>query len=283
MGRSRSKRYYYSHDVEYDSEMLPRTRQRKQSESQSHSHFHACHRYHSKDYHRRSVGRKPLDSTVMVTTTFKILCHNAKVGGMIGKSGSIINAIRQNTGARINVHESVPGDHEHVIEISDTRRRDPDGRMPPFSPSQEALLLIHEKILECYGSSSGRGCNETVSEVEEYDSRRGGGNHHSNNNHNNNYANRVVTRLIVSRVYIGCLIGRGGKIIEQMRIKSKAHIRVLTSNHILPRCVATSEEIVQVFLFLVIYFPQRTILTVFMCAAEIIELSGISVGLNCYH
>lgn len=244
MERSRSKRYYYSHEEYNDSEMLPRTRQRYQS--QSHSQSHASHHYHGKDYHRRSVGRKSFDSTVMVTTTFKILCHDARAGGVIGKSGSIINAIRQHTGARINVHDLVPGDHEHVIEISDTRRRDPDGRMPAFSPSQEALLLIHEKILECHTGSSERGCNETVSEDEEYESRRGGGNHHSNNNHNNNYANQVVTRLIVSRVHVGCLLGRGGKIIEQMRIKSKAHIRVLTRDQILPRCVATSEEIVQV-------------------------------------
>lgn len=242
MERSRSKRLYYSNVDEYDSEMLPRTRQR----NQSYSHFHAGHNYHNNDYHRRSVGRKYFESTVMVNTTYKILCPDARAGGVIGKSGSVINAIRLNTGARINVHDLVPGDHEHVIEISDTRRRDPNGRMPAFSPSQEALLLINERILECYGSSSGRGCNESVSEDEESDSRRGGGNHHSNSNHNNNYANRVVTRLIVSRGHVGCLLGRGGQIIEEMRNKSKAHIRVLTRDQILPRCVATSEEIVQV-------------------------------------
>lgn len=225
--------------------MIPRARQRYHSHSS-----HGSHPYHNKDYHRRSAVRKPFDSSVMVTTTFKILCHDARAGGVIGKSGSIINAIRQHTGARINVHDLIPGDHEHVIEISDTRKRDPEGRMPAFSPAQEALLLIHDRILGSDGGSSGRGYMDIGIEDDEYDLRRGGGNHYNNNNN----ANRVVTRLVVSRVHIGSLLGRGGKIIEQMRIKTKSQIRVLTRDHILPRCVAMSEEIVQVFLFLIIYF-----------------------------
>lgn len=85
------------------------------------------------------------DPSLMVTTTYRILCHDVKAGGVIGKSGSIIKSIRQHTGAWVNVHELIPGDDERIIEISDTRRRDPDGRMPAFSPAQEALLMIHER------------------------------------------------------------------------------------------------------------------------------------------
>ncbi|GKD50317.1 RNA-binding KH domain-containing protein RCF3 [Tanacetum coccineum] len=65
----------------------------------------------------------------MVTTSYRIQCHDTKAGGVIGKSGSIIKAIRQHSGAWINVHELISGDEERIIEISDTRRRDPlDGR-----------------------------------------------------------------------------------------------------------------------------------------------------------
>ena len=152
-----------------------------------------------------------------------------KAGGVIGKSGSIIKSIRQHTGAWINVHELMPGDEERIIEISDTRRRDPEGRMPSFSPAQEALLLIHERILE---SDAAFG---VVEEDEEYGGRGGGGGR-----------DRVATRLVVSRMHVGCLLGKGGKIIEQMRMETKTQIRILPRDHNLPRCVSMSEEIVQV-------------------------------------
>ncbi|KAK3000606.1 hypothetical protein RJ639_022127, partial [Escallonia herrerae] len=116
MDRSRSKRYY-NYDQDYDPpETLPRTKQRYNNSSSHHHH------------HRRSApggggggggGRKLQDQSLMVTTSYRILCHDVKAGGVIGKSGSIIKAIRQHTGAWINVHEPAPGDEERIIEISD--------------------------------------------------------------------------------------------------------------------------------------------------------------------
>ncbi|KAK2390739.1 KH domain-containing protein HEN4 [Trifolium repens] len=228
MERSRSKRNYY-YDQDYDSETMARTRPRYN------------HHYSSNNSHRhRGAGGgggggggggrhfKTQDSPLTVTTSYRILCHDLKAGGVIGKSGNIIKSIRQHTGAWINVHEPVAGDEERIIEISDTRRRDPEGRMPTFSPAQEALLLIHERILE---SDPDFGVGE---EEDEYGGGRGGG------------GKRVSSRLVVSKMHVGCLLGKGGKIIEQMRHETKTQIRILPRDHNLPRCVALSEEIVQV-------------------------------------
>lgn len=224
--RSSSKRYYYDHQ-DYDSEFNPSRNKPRYNNSQSGS-------YHYPHHHRRGGvggggggGRKMQDPSLTVTTSYRILCHDVKAGGVIGKSGSIIKAIRQHTGAWINVHELMPGDEERIIEISDTRRRDPDGRIPAFSPAQEALFLIHERILESDVGGGGGGVEDGYG-----------------------YGNRdnkvVVTRLVVSRMHVGSLLGKGGKIIEQMRIETKTHIRILPRDHTLPRCVAMSEEIVQV-------------------------------------
>lgn len=220
MDRSRSKRSYY-YGQEYDFETLPRTKQR-----------HNDHFSHRRGATGSGRSSKPPDSSSMVTTSYRILCHDIKAGGVIGKSGSIIKAIRQHTGAWINVHELIPGDEERVIEISDTRRRDPEGRMPSFSPAQEALFLIHERILE---SDGGFGMGFSGDDEEDRGPRgsAGGG-------------NKVATRLVVSRMHVGCLLGKGGKIIEQMRIETKTQIRILPRDHNLPRCVSVSEEIVQV-------------------------------------
>ncbi|XVF53374.1 hypothetical protein PTKIN_Ptkin05aG0094300 [Pterospermum kingtungense] len=245
MERSRSKRNYY-YDQDYDGETMGRTKPRYNN----HHYLPNRHRGNNPNNNNsNNYGRPPnktgsggggggggggQDSSLMVTTSYRILCHDMKAGGVIGKSGSIIKSIRQHTGAWINVHEVIPGDEERIIEISDTRRRDPEGRMPSFSPAQEALFLIHERILE---SDSQFGVGGVGGEEEEdYGGvvRGGGG------------GNRVATRLVVSRMHVGCLLGKGGKIIEQMRMETKTQIRILPRDHTLPRCVSMSEEIVQV-------------------------------------
>lgn len=217
MERSRSKRSYY-YDQDYDSETLGRTKPRYNN----HHHHHyapgpaAGHRYRGG---AGGGGGHRQDPSLTVSTNYRILCHAMKAGGVIGKAGSIIKNIKQHTGACIIVHDLVPGDSERIIEISDSRRRDPEGRMPNFSPAQEALLLIHERILDCDGG---------------YGEDGGGG------------SGRAVTRLVVSRAHVGSLLGKGGKIIEQMRMETKTQIRVLPRDQTLPRCVSMADEIVQV-------------------------------------
>ncbi|KAK4793412.1 hypothetical protein SAY86_023847 [Trapa natans] len=225
MERFRSKRSYY-HDLDSDPEALGRPKPRYNN---NHKHKHNYnHRNDSPvpvagNRYRGGVGGgsggNRQDPSLSANTNYRILCHDINVGGVIGKAGGIIKNIRQHTGAWINVHELVPGDSERIIEVSDTGRRDPEGRMPNFSPAQEALLLIHERILECDGAYG-----------EDGDGSRGG----------------AVTRLVVSRAYVGSLLGKGGKIIEQMRMETKTEIRVLPRDQTLPRCVTMADEIVQV-------------------------------------
>nr|XP_011470209.1 PREDICTED: KH domain-containing protein At4g18375 isoform X2 [Fragaria vesca subsp. vesca] len=238
MERSRSKRsYYYDQHQDYDAEPV---QQRQRPRYNNHHYANGNngggggrnHRHNSGGGGGRAAAVKTGQqeaASAAVTTSYRILCHDMKAGGVIGKSGSIIKSIRQHTGAWINVHELVPGDEERIIEISDTRRRDPEGRMPAFSPAQEALFLVHERILESEVGGGG---------AEEEDEYGGGG--------GGNRGTRVATRLVVSRMHVGSLLGKGGKIIEQMRMETKTQIRVLPRDHNLPRCVSMSEEIVQV-------------------------------------
>jgi hypothetical protein len=50
--------------------------------------------------------------------TIRILSPNDRVGGVIGKSGSTINQIRQETGARIKIAEAVSDSEETEIVVS---------------------------------------------------------------------------------------------------------------------------------------------------------------------
>lgn len=224
MERSRSKRGYY-YDQDYDSQARTKPR---------------YHHHHNHHHRRRGSGgggavrpSKPQEPSPPSAVFFRILCLDEKVGGVIGKSGSIIKAIRQETGAWINVHPLAPGDDERIIEISDASRREADGRPPAYSPAQDALLMIHERILDC-DSAFGEGSGGSGNDDDDYGPRGSGA------------GERVVTRLVVPRSNVGSLLGKGGKIIEQMRSETKTQIRVLPRDHNLPRCVSMSEEIVQV-------------------------------------
>lgn len=50
--------------------------------------------------------------------TFRLLCHNERVGGVIGKGGTIIKILKQETGCDIKVMEGVSDSEDRVIVIS---------------------------------------------------------------------------------------------------------------------------------------------------------------------
>lgn len=57
----------------------------------------------------------------------------------------------------------------------------------------------------------------------------------------------VTTRLLVPASRIGCLIGKGGSIINEMRKITKANIRILSKED-LPKVASEDDEMVQVII-----------------------------------
>jgi hypothetical protein len=55
----------------------------------------------------------------------------------------------------------------------------------------------------------------------------------------------ITTRLLVPSNQIGCLLGKGGSIIADMRRHTRANIRILAKNS-LPRCASETDELVQI-------------------------------------
>ncbi|KAJ0961108.1 hypothetical protein J5N97_000923 [Dioscorea zingiberensis] len=233
MERSRSKRsYHYDHDS--DPPTPPSRSKPRRHHPYPAAHHHRRERRPTKLPSPPPPPPPPASATAgaaaatAATTVFRILCPEVRAGAVVGKSGSTIKAVRQRTGAWISVHELAPGDAERIIETSDSRRRDADGRPPQFSPAQDALILIHERIVDAELEYGGGEDGDEFSGWE----RSGRG--------------RMTTRLVVPRSHVGCLLGKGGKIIEQMRMETKTHIRILPRDQYTPQCVSPSEEVVQV-------------------------------------
>lgn len=60
-----------------------------------------------------------------------------------------------------------------------------------------------------------------------------------------NQESPAVARILVSSNQIGCLLGKGGSIIAEMRKSSGAFIRIMGKDQ-MPKCASENEEVVQV-------------------------------------
>ena len=181
----------------------------------------------SHEHHENAQIPNPSD------TVYRILCPSRKIGSVIGKGGGRIKALREETHAKVSVSESVPGSDERVVMIfsppdNSSKRESDEGNeeedaMIPHCPAQDALMKVHERMIE--EDLAGR-------------------------NEDDDDNNIVLTvRLLVPHNMVGCLLGKGGDVIQKLRNETGASIRVLPYEH-LPSCALSTDELVQVLLLL---------------------------------
>lgn len=139
--------------------------------------------------------------------TFRLLCHEDKVGSVIGKGGTIVKALQHETGCDIKVVDGGSDSEERIIVISGPAH--PDDRI---SPAQDGVLRVQSRILRATSESK---------------------------------ENSVTAKLLVSSNQIGCLLGKGGAIISEMRKLSGAYIRILGKDQV-PKFASENEELVQI-------------------------------------
>ncbi|KAL6953890.1 hypothetical protein U1Q18_044980 [Sarracenia purpurea var. burkii] len=167
-------------------------------------------------------------------TVYRILCHSRKIGSVIGKGGSIIKALRAETQSKITVADSVAGSDERVIliyspstkirakhnsdEDQDPATENENDPMEPHCAAQDALLKVHDRIVE----------EDLVGGMGDEDDE-----------------NVVTARLLVPNNMVGCLLGKGGDVIQRLRSDTGATIRVLPAEH-LPACAMSTDELVQI-------------------------------------
>ncbi|KAJ7965897.1 KH domain-containing protein [Quillaja saponaria] len=139
--------------------------------------------------------------------TFHLLCHDERVGGIIGKGGAIIRTLQQETGCEIKVVEAISDSEDRIVVVSGPA--DPEDRI---SPVQDAILRVQTRIVRAIPDSKEQS---------------------------------VLARVLVSSNQIGCLLGKGGSIITEMRKLSGAHIHILGKDQV-PKFASEDEEVVQI-------------------------------------
>lgn len=199
---------------------------------------------------------------------FRLLCPASKTGGVIGKGGTIISEIRQQTGAKVRVEETVPGCDERVVVIAGSDKdaeatTDPsqeDGgeeankdkqhgdemEQSESNENKESDKAVDSKSDNAVDSKSDKGTSSVqkamllvFERIIEGELETGVADEDCTNN------SSVILRLLVLSAQVGCLLGKGGSVIKQMSAESGAQIRILPKDK-LPLCASVPDELVQV-------------------------------------
>ncbi|CAL8175536.1 unnamed protein product [Prunus armeniaca] len=160
--------------------------------------------------------RIPTLETKMVQqeVTFKILCANDRVGGVIGKGGAIVRALQNETGAAISIGPSVAECDERLITVAASES--PESR---YSAAQKGIVLVFSRSVEA-GIEKGRDSSS-------------------------NKGSSLTARLVVPSNQVGCLLGKGGVIVSEIRKVTGTGIRIIGGDQV-PKCALENDEVVQI-------------------------------------
>ncbi|KAK6129233.1 hypothetical protein DH2020_037063 [Rehmannia glutinosa] len=166
---------------------------------------------------RNSGGDKDSFAIGPDDTVYRYLCPGKKIGSIIGRR-EIVKQLRVDTKSKIRIGESVHGCEERVVTIYSTSEEtnDFEGADEHVCPAQDALFKVHDRIV----------ADDNVDEDSEE-------------------SPQVTVRLLVPSDQIGCIIGKGGQIVQNIRSETGAQIRIVKDDH-LPTCALRSDELVQI-------------------------------------
>lgn len=160
----------------------------------------------------------------------------------------MIRQLREDTGARIRIVDDLPPftrcDERVIHIVADSKNPNPNSieEREEGSVAQAALVKVFERILKVDEERSEKN-EEQRSEKMDDDRRESGSN--SNGGGSGGGGAHIVCRLLAPSNQVGCVLGRGGKIVEKLRQDSGAQIRVLPREQ-LPACASSGEELIQV-------------------------------------
>lgn len=150
-------------------------------------------------------------------TVYRYLCPSNKIGSIMGRGGDIVKQLRSETNSKIRIGETVSGCEERVITIHSTKDQTNDfNGTDRVCPAQDALFKVHDRVAGEVGP-------DEVADM----------------------APNVTARLLVPSDQIGCVIGKGGQVVQTIRTDTGAQIRIMKDNH-LPTCALSTDELIQI-------------------------------------
>ncbi|KAL8223869.1 hypothetical protein R6Q57_019344 [Mikania cordata] len=136
---------------------------------------------------------------------FRMLCSSDRVGSVIGKSGTIVQALQKESGAKISFGSPVSDCDKRLITITAMEALESRN-----SPTQNAVILVFNRSEARPPSSTGL---------------------------------MASARLLISPNQRGCLLGKGGSIIADMRKVTGAVIKIVGDDQV-PKCALDTDLVV---------------------------------------
>ncbi|XP_015576827.2 KH domain-containing protein HEN4 isoform X1 [Ricinus communis] len=162
-------------------------------------------------------------------TVYRYLCPLRKIGSIIGRGGEIAKQLRSESKSNIRISEAMAGFEERIVTIySNSEESNLFGDSGEFvCPAQDALFMVHDRIIaEDLNNSNNNNEEEDDEEEEEFGESK----------------EQVVTvRMLVPADQIGCVIGKGGQVIQSIRSETGAQIRILKDEHLPPLALSSDE------------------------------------------
>ncbi|GLU22647.1 hypothetical protein SLE2022_387080 [Rubroshorea leprosula] len=159
----------------------------------------------NKNQKRRLSDKEEKSSDELVV--YRILCPDGVIGSVIGKSGKVINSIRQETRAKVKVVDPFPGAKDRVITIycyvkekKEVEVDDELGYKVPLCAAQDALLKVHAAIANA------------ATAVGDADKRQ---------------KDKEECQLLVPSSQSANIIGKAGATIKKLRSTTRANIKVI--------------------------------------------------------
>ncbi|KAJ0242128.1 KH domain-containing protein HEN4 [Hirschfeldia incana] len=179
-----------------------------------------AHRSSTQDTHPHSIlsnaatlkPRQPEVDAENQDVVFKILCSIENAGGVIGTGGKVIRMLHSESGALISVGNTVADCEERLITVTATESPERQS-----SPAQKAVLLVFNRLSEL-----------ATKKIVDNGSRMS-----------------ITARLVVPTSQIGCLLGKGGSVVSEMRKATGAAIQILKVEQN-PKCISETDQIVQI-------------------------------------
>ncbi|XVE53207.1 hypothetical protein DITRI_Ditri02bG0185500 [Diplodiscus trichospermus] len=203
------------------------------------SHFQSDYAGHNGGgCNRRNAGEESEHNGIgSEDTLYRYLCHVKRLGLVVlfGKAGQVIQNISSEINARVRVLSN-----EHL---------------PPFALSSNELLQIRQEsgasIKVDSSGAKGDDCIIFISTKEFFEDPSPTINaafllqsRSSEKTERESGDSVISTRLLVPSSQVGCLTGKGGAIISEMRNATRASIRILSKEN-LPKVACEDEEMVQ--------------------------------------
>lgn len=159
----------------------------------------------NKNQRRRVNDKDGKNSDELIV--YRILCPVGVIGSVIGKSGKVINSIRQETGAKVKVVDPFPGAEDRVITVYSYVKEkkevedDGDSFKEPLCAAQDGLLKVHAAIANALITARDADKNGKDKDKEE-------------------------CQLLVPSSQSANIIGKAGSTIKRLRSKTRANIKI---------------------------------------------------------